>query len=837
MGSGSKKHKEVFSVAPGAAGSEGGGGVAVATDETELQDQQLPEELQLAVLQLQSAQLGDGLQDGYDQLAYLSEDAQAKLAAAEADGLDPQLVEEADLAIKQATRGHLEGLEEDDLAVLAAAEGFDHPTLVGLSDSDSHPLVHWLDPAYADDVPSKAAIQHKAAERYQTLAAGGKIDGIGYDDVLAAEAALGLGPKAAGGGWEATPAEVSASAAELQEAIGQLPSGSLHGDEGVDKLAAVVAAERRLCTAECDQMGESLKQLQASSAHLVDQQLDSHYTLRHAVSGASEQWVEDGHLTEQQAQLLGPQQALALARASTPAEEQAELAELADTRAAEAGQFAETRQAFQAHLDDNGAVALPDLDEDPEALAAWRQAASEHLQARAAVADWTAATSYSERPLEPPEGAPSSMHTAGDLPGETTTAFRKWAKGQPLGQLRGAAAEAGLDDQHTAATRADVQNFLAASWDPAQSTGQIQTKVNKQAAAKQAKQAGDGAAAPTGTTAGTGPASSSTQAASGWVTADSKAAATTGSFGGKLDGLVAKLRAHQAAAVDLPDPLPDAEVQSFDFGPGKAFTGGGMHHKTVHDGPDGNRWLFKPDKTGGARAHAEAAAAKVFRRAGVAGVGVHVTDVKGTTGAIQPLVSGAEPIGSSPSSWSQAQVDAMVGMHVAAWAVGDHDGHSANVLSTPSGGLMACDQGQAFKFYGSDKLQLGWKPNSNPKPAVYQQAYQAAAAGGLADGVTVSAKAALPTIKAFEAIADGQYRQWLTPVATQGVATGRPWVASMRARAASKLDTKTSQVTDEETVDAFLGLAVERKNRLRSAFSELFASLGLADADHLGWVG
>lgn len=50
--------------------------------------------------------------------------------------------------------------------------------------------------------------------------------------------------------------------------------------------------------------------------------------------------------------------------------------------------------------------------------------------------------------------------------------------------------------------------------------------------------------------------------------------------------------------------------------------------------------------------------------------------------------------------------------HVAAWAVGDHDGNPSNVLRTPSGGLCPVDQGQSFKFYGSDRPATDYHPNS-----------------------------------------------------------------------------------------------------------------------------
>ena len=100
--------------------------------------------------------------------------------------------------------------------------------------------------------------------------------------------------------------------------------------------------------------------------------------------------------------------------------------------------------------------------------------------------------------------------------------------------------------------------------------------------------------------------------------------------------------------------------------------------------------------------------------------------VGGQLGSIQPLVSGASSLPSDPKAWSQAEVDAVVRYHVAAWAVGDHDGNHTNILRTPSGGLLPVDQGQAFKFYGSDRLDASYHPNGSygAAPPVFHQAYE-----------------------------------------------------------------------------------------------------------------
>jgi hypothetical protein len=237
-------------------------------------------------------------------------------------------------------------------------------------------------------------------------------------------------------------------------------------------------------------------------------------------------------------------------------------------------------------------------------------------------------------------------------------------------------------------------------------------------------------------------------------------------------------------------------------------------------------WMFKPDKTAaGARAHAEAKASEIFSRVGVPSVAVYARKIDGKMGSIQPLVKGATTLSADPKSWSQSDVDNLVRYHVAAWAVGDHDGNPANVIRTPSGGLCPVDQGQAFKFYGRDRLSTDYHPNdSYGSVPVFHQAYAAAKAGSLAGGVAIRPEAALPTIKAFEAMPESQYRAILAPVAGEGVAHGVHWVEPMRKAAQKRLG--KAQVSNPEVAEEFLRTAVERKNGLRSAFASFFTSNG-----------
>lgn len=372
------------------------------------------------------------------------------------------------------------------------------------------------------------------------------------------------------------------------------------------------------------------------------------------------------------------------------------------------------------------------------------------------------------------------------------------------------------------ASRAQLQSWIAASWDPGLSKPEIQAAVAAKLAPPPPGKPAPAPAVPKAVTTTSAPLSSGP--------AVSAAGGRAGSFAAKHQGIVAALKAHQGLAADLPQRPSQAEVEGWSFGPGQSAALGGAHQKTLHAAPDGSMWLFKPDPTGGARAAAESAASQIYSRVGVPSVGVYARSIGGKAGCVQPIVSGASNLAADPKSWSQDDVDAMVRIHVAAWGVGDHDANHTNVLRTPSGGLLPVDGGQALKFFGADRLDVDYHPNGSfgAAPPVFHQAYKAAKAGSLASGVRIRPEAALPAIKAFEAIPDSQYRAMLSGVASKGVAGGAAWVPTMRKAAQKRLGTKV--VSDAQVAAEFVDQAVGRKNGLRKAFAGFFAALGFDGA-------
>jgi len=750
----------------------------------------------------------DGLPEQYQQLHDGVQQALGQLAAAGDGDLAPQL-NDLHGQLATATSGWLNGLSAEQLQQLAGDAGFVHPSLVGLSNTAGHPLAHWLDPAYPPDTASKKTIQAVAEQRYAALCAGQTVSGITLADVHAAEGGPPPPGEVPAGGWLATPAQVLTAQSELTDAVlGCTPY--LSSPQQAEQLTKLVAAENHLAGAVCPQLGDALGTAQTAARHQVDQVLNKTHLTAATAAAIAADGVASGQLTAEQVQLLGARQTVSLARRSTPEVDRQQLIDLA---AARAGQLEALTHTCGTHPDLVAELAAvdPAAPGGPAALENFMAAAAAKHGAAGHVAAWVTTV--------PPGGpAQHAVAAAGDSH-TVTTAFKAWCGGQPLPALRQAAKKAGLVHPEVA-VKSQLATYLAGQWDTdlAAAAEQVQTTTSTKAAAKAALAV---APPPSGApVASTG--HSPTAAPPPLGPAASSPSSSSSSFASQHRALVNALQHSAATASDLPPRHDPSLVKTWTFGPGQAANLGGVHTKTLHTAPDGSTWMFKPDTTGkGARAHAEAAASAALAAAGVPSVPVYAHRLGNSMGSIQPMLSGASCLPAQPASWSQADADAIVRYHVAAWAVGDHDGKPDNVLRTAGGGLVPIDQGAAFKHLGQDKLSLTYHPHGSA--AVYQRAYQAHHAGALAPGVSIRPAAAHPVLKAFEAIPDQKWRAMLHATAHEGAKHGVTWVPAMRKRAAATLKVPVDTVTTAQIAETFLDVACERKRSLRAEFAKFFA--------------
>ena len=782
----------------------------------------------------------------YDAFVGQVEQAQEAIEKLKEAGASDEEIEAHTKALKAQTLAYLNSLDEDDLREIAEAKGFEHPALVGLSGKGQHPLVHWLDPAYPGDIPSKAKIQAAALNRYNELLAGKTVGGMTLADLHELE---GTDPPLSGGAWKATPDEVAASAQAVTASIeawneAKKTYGPQSQEQRAEALQAMLAAEQKLASADCPELGEDLAKAKAEAKAVVDEALHHTYVAPKDVQPLVQEALASGKLSETEAQHLGGHQLVALMRPSTPESEVESLKALAAKRQE---QLANLDAGYAAHVamapGGDQPLNLPPAGDPgaPQAIAAWAKNAGDVRDMQTGVNGWYAYTQQGGASDTPYAEHPALGPGKYLQPNEITSDFKTWAAKQKLADLRTVAAELGMDNNGKA-TRAQVQNYIAASFNKKYDQQAIKDKVNADVAKKEAAKAAKSAAAsaPSAKPDGGLASDEAVQAVASKLPKNGATATPEagrerseagegpkpGSFNANIQALMAEVQQAKATSQDVPAYIDPKEVAGWSFGSGtKVSNLGGTYAKTVHAGPDGSQWMFKADHNhGGALGHTEAAASQVLSLGGVPAVPVyHHKKADGTAGSIQPLLKDAKPFTSSPSQWTQSQVDAIVRSHVGSWFVGEHDGHQDNWLATPSGGLVQIDRGQAFKHYGLDKLSVDYAPSGGGGfTPIHQKLYQAALGGGLAKGVKISPAAAHPVIKKFESMPDAQLRSILHSTAHEGVKAGVAWVPQMRSKAAKALKVPQSQVTHAQIATAFLDHAVERKNNLRQNFADFF---------------
>jgi hypothetical protein len=755
----------------------------------------------------------DELAHWYTTMQNLVDSAQHHLAQVQEAGAGPAEIDAYTKQLAKAAGGALMAATTEELQELAAAQGFAYPQLVGLN-GPPHALAHWLNPAYPDGSVSKAGIQAKAVERFEQLCAGKEVAGFSLDDVK-----ITGGPSAT---WTATPAEFQQLETEFQKRAAAFTALPSHDTAGRQKaLAALLATENALSSASLPTDPDYAAMAKASAADKIAQITADLTPTSPTYAAALDAAVAVGALSEEHRKVLAPANAFTLARHATLTSVKQQIALTAQERVEEAMKAKVGYLGLTGYLDTaDQSVQVPETFVfDPavpgsyvEPVTGMANVAAMHYANANAVQAWAwQVGGYAQATgLGPDQVAPP--------PAELTKSFNAWAVGKSAAGLRLAAAELGLE--HAAmASKHDARKYITSCWDPAIDKDAVQAAV--------AAKAGAVANAP----------GSLVKTASAAAKPSGNTGEKTG-FGAQHAKLVQALAQHASVSAEVPKAVDPKIVAAHDFGTGtSAAAMGGMHTKSVHTGPDGGKWLFKPDhQGGGARAAAEVAASRIYQAAGLPAVPVYTATVAGKTGVVQPLVKNAAPLVAIASSWTQAEVDSIVRQHVASWVMGDHDANPNNILKTSSGGLIPVDGGQSFKHYGEDKLTMSYQPNGKfgALPPAHHIAYQTALADNLAPGVKIKPSVAHPVIKKLEAIPDSQWRAMLHATAHQGAKTpGIAWVPAMRKRAAAKHGIPVEKVQPTQVAEAFLDHACERKAGLRVAFADFFTKELKLDGDIL----
>jgi SPP1 gp7 family putative phage head morphogenesis protein len=239
----------------------------------------------------------------------------------------------------------------------------------------------------------------------------------------------------------------------------------------------------------------------------------------------------------------------------------------------------------------------------------------------------------------------------------------------------------------------------------------------------------------------------------------------------------------------------------------------GMHEKQVFRDREGGRWLFKPVGRGEEfRAWGDRAAAELAERLGLPTPEVYVTEIGGRTGSLQRMFDAAGSFrGVNPTALTAEELAAIQREHVFDWLISNHDGHAGNFLRLADGRTVAIDKGQLYRFFGKDRLDVGYVPN--PERSLYSEVFGAYARGEDVKLLPPSHREIEGLLKRIEALPDEEFRRILSPYARRAAEAGR---------------------LAFETEEAFLARAVARKRALRDDLAAFYRKIERARRKALG---
>lgn len=257
---------------------------------------------------------------------------------------------------------------------------------------------------------------------------------------------------------------------------------------------------------------------------------------------------------------------------------------------------------------------------------------------------------------------------------------------------------------------------------------------------------------------------------------------------------------------------------------------GGMHNeKVLFRTPDGALWLYKVQLE--YRAQADVVASNVYRRAGVFTPLAHMLHIpewadqfgRGLTGSVQrwlqPEQLGPDiPLRGMNQPGATERLSPVEGFHiqkiaVLEWLLSQNDGHDRNYARRGDNrGLpvVPIDLGQAFKFYGRDRLDEEYNPN--PSRTMFHALVRDYVAGRdvplyvYHGGSNAQTKDLFAFIKSVRDMDEDEFTGMI-----------RPYVEAFYAHRDSS---HAKQLYPD--VEAFLDAVVERKDGLRDAFRDFY---------------
>ncbi len=245
---------------------------------------------------------------------------------------------------------------------------------------------------------------------------------------------------------------------------------------------------------------------------------------------------------------------------------------------------------------------------------------------------------------------------------------------------------------------------------------------------------------------------------------------------------------------------------------GKQDKLGGAHTKAQYEDEDGAVWMWKKSETKGV-ADGEVLAHEIGWD-----LGLDMADIRYAEGWTIPR-HGRFPHGTIQKfhqgvrgdmrvvgigDMTPAQLGELQDHQVFDWLISQHDTHTENILIMADGHLAPIDKGQAFKFFGADRLEVGYIPPGNFGRPVYYDLWDRFAAGT----VDLDLDHIDTILARIESLSDEEYRAKIAAYVRQRFTDGGRGVTFLPEHLRSE--------------SALIDAVVKRKQDIRAQFTAFY---------------
>jgi len=283
-------------------------------------------------------------------------------------------------------------------------------------------------------------------------------------------------------------------------------------------------------------------------------------------------------------------------------------------------------------------------------------------------------------------------------------------------------------------------------------------------------------------------------------------------------------RYRYAAAPDPNDLTPTGEYNASTHGA-----------KTTADST-GQRWLVKPPRDNEHwPAALDVATAQLQQRAGLATPEIHSVNMRGVPTPVHKMIPGAEDAFPGKrfdhASASPEDIMELQKHNIFDWMISNHDAHPGQFIRDPQGQLMGIDKGQAYRYFGADKLDPNFHPNGPEpfgyyeEPPIYSNMWKNFASGkGHMNNPTEGELGQF--LQNLQSIPDDEFKEILRPYASLTAQVGKLGTGGGLGQ--------PGHIRANDP-DSFLEHATRRKNNLGSDFANLYQqALGRRGQQHVG---